>query len=52
MIAGIFGTLRTLVLLPIRLLLLPFKLVSFVVSLIFYLVVLAVLAGIVFLLVL
>ncbi|MEF8812731.1 MAG: hypothetical protein V5A55_02815 [Halovenus sp.] len=52
MLAGIFGTLRALVLLPIRLVLLPFKLVSLVVSIVFYLVVLGILAGILFLFVL
>lgn len=49
MLAGIFGTLKSLVMLPVKLILLPFKIVSFVVSLVFYLFVLAILGGFIYL---
>jgi len=47
--ANILGLLWDLVTLPIKLVLLPFKILSFIVSMIVYSIVLLVLAGIVFL---
>lgn len=52
MIGTLFGLLKAIVMLPIRLLLLPFKIASAIVSLVFYGLLLLLLAGIVFLFVL